>query len=502
MNSIIENLNAYDIAKISVSKTINMLSKVSLVMQKMLRFSGKEGVVKFILEKDIKILNLCQIPEDGRLKSLSFSTGDERRVSEILDSGERIDGSSLFSFIDSWKSDIYIVPKLDTGFLNPFSKKPTLNLLCDYLDTNGMSLDVAPQNVLMKAEEKLFSSNGIVLKALAELEFYVVAKQETEILFPEESDKNYHESALFAKFEDLRNEILSTMESVGIATKYGHSEVGCMLTKDNTLFEQHEVELLPQRLAEMANTITIAKWVIRNVCAKHGVTVSFSPKIALGHAGTGMHIHLCALRNGKNVLATPDETLSPEAMKMIGGILEFAPSLSALGNSTPVSYLRFIDRKESPMHICWSAGNRLALIRIPLWWNFRKKNEVKSLEATFEYRAPDAFSNAHLLFAGMALAVNYGLRNPEEALKIAEKTLIDVSDKRKRLRVLPLSCSESAKELNKDRKFYEAEGVFPKKIIDKTLEKLRSYKDKNLRQSLANKPEEVEEMLKHYLHYG
>jgi len=473
-------------------------------MQEMLKFSEKEDVVRFVSENNIRILNLCHIPEDGRLKTLSFSTADKERVYEILDWGERVDGSNLFSYFDPGKSDIYIVPKFGRAFINPFSKVSTLNILCDYLDENGKPLDVAPKNVLARAEEKLHSSSGIVLKALAELEFYVISKQETEMLFPGASDKNYHESSPFTKFEDLRNEILVTLANVGVATKYGHGEVGRILGKDNTLVEQHEVELTPQSLAEMAETIAITKWTIRNVCAKYGVSASFSPKIALEHAGTGMHIHLCALKDGENVIANPNGTLSAEAMKMIGGILKFAPSLSAFGNPTPVSYLRFIARKESPMHICWSARNRLALIRIPLWWNFRRRSEEKGgCRETFEYRAPDAFANAYLLFAGIVVAVSYGLENAEEAMKIAENLHVeDTGGKRRRLKVLPRSCSESAKNLRKDRKLYEANEVFPKRVIDKTMEKLRTYKDKGLWKSLADKPEKIENMLRLYLHYG
>jgi glutamine synthetase len=477
---------------------------VGFAMQGTLHFSEKEEIVKVISEKGVKILNLCHIPEDGRLKTLSFSATDRNRVYEILEFGERVDGSNLFSFIDAGKSDIYIMPKIDRAFINPFSTIPTFNILCDYLDEHGKPLDVAPKNVLARAEEKLRSSTGIVLKALAELEFYVISKQENETLFLGAPDKNYHESAPFTKFEDLRNEVLTTLTNVGIATKYGHCEVGRVFGKGCVFMEQQEIEFLPQNLVEMAETIAIAKWAIRNICIKHGVSVSFSPKVSLDHAGTGMHIHLCALKNEENIIANPNGTLSAEALKIIGGILKFAPSLTAFGNTTPVSYLRFISRKESPMHICWSARNRLALIRIPLWWSFVKKGEEKgNIRETFEYRAPDPLANAHLLFAGITLAINHGLENPEEALKIAEDLHIEeTGGRRKRLRILPRSCSESAKNLRKYRRFYEANSVFPKKLIDKTIDKLRAYKDKDLWKNLADKPEKIETTLKQYLDYG
>lgn len=108
----------------------------------------KEELAKFISEKGVKILNSCHVPEDGRLKTLSFSASDKGRVSEILEFGERVDGSNLFSFIESEKSDIYIKPNIKKAFMNPFSNTPTLNVLCDYLDENGKPLDAAPKTYL------------------------------------------------------------------------------------------------------------------------------------------------------------------------------------------------------------------------------------------------------------------------------------------------------------------------------------------------------------------
>jgi len=464
----------------------------------------KEDITKFISEKGVKILNLCHIPEDGRLKTLSFNATDQKKIYEILEYGERVDGSNLFSFIEPDKSDIYIKPRLNTAFANPFSQASTLNVLCEYLDENGRLLEVSPRNVLARAEEKLRSTCKVVLKALIELEFYIISKPKTEILFQGELDKNYHESAPLANFEDLRNEVMLTLADIGIATKYGHSEVGRIMCKDGTFLEQQEIELAPQNLVDTAEAVAIAKWTVRNICAKHGVSVSFSPKVSMEHVGNGMHLHLCAIKNDRNIIANADGTLSVEAQKMIGGILRFAPSLSAFGNPKPVSYMRFIARKESPMHICWSARNRLALIRIPLWWSFRKsKEEMDANRETFEYRAPDALANPYLLLAGITVAVNYGLKNPEEALEKAKELHIEESaTERKPLKILPRSCGESAQNLEKDRRLYEAYNIFPEKLIDKTVETLKSYRDKNLLKELTDKPDQIENVLRQYLHYG
>ena len=464
------------------------------------RSSTKEDIIKLVQEKDIKIVNLCHIPQDCRLKTLSFTIKNRERLQDTLEFGERVDGSSLFSYIDPSKSDIYIVPREETAFINPFSPTPTLNILCRYLDESGKPLDIAPENILLKAIEKLNSSTGIVLKALAELEFYIISKQE-ESSFPTVSENNYQESMPFAKFENLRNETLVTLADVGIATKYGHAEVGKFYCKTGYVMEQHEIEFLPQNLDKMAETITIAKWIIRNICTKSGVCVSFSPKPALEHAGNGMHIHLCGSKKDKNMITDSKGNLTVDAKQMIGGILKFAPSLTAFGNTTPVSYLRLISRKESPVDICWGTRNRLALIRIPLWWNFRKDTRRTGSHArTFEFRAPDPSANSYLLLAGIALAVEYGLKNPKEAMKIADDLKIEkVGKTTKKRKVLPLSCSQSAKNLKKDRNYYEADGVFPKRVIDGIIGKLESYGDRGLQKKMANNPEEIEELLLKYL---
>ncbi len=465
--------------------------------------TAKDDIIKLISQNNIRILNLCHIPEDGRLKTLSFTATDTARTEEILELGERVDGSNLFSFLEPGRSDIYIVPRLEKAFIDPFSAIPTLNILCDYLDADGKPLEEAPQDVLARAEQQLLSSKGVTLKALAELEFYIISKQEAGPLFPAAADKNYHDSAPFTRFEDVRNEILATLSHIGIATKYGHSEVGRTIGKDGESMEQQEIELAAQNLSRMADSVPLAKWVIRNVCARHELSVSFAPKIAVDNAGTGMHIHICALRNGKNLIANTERTLSAEAMKMIGGILKFAPSLSAFANPTPISYLRFIARKESPMHICWSERNRLALIRIPLWRN-REKNGYEADECgeTFEYRAPDAFANSHTLLAGITVAANYGLNNPREALKTAKNLHVKSNAEKKHLRTLPLSCSESADNLTKDRQLYESKGVFSTRLVDRTIESLKSYKDRSLWQKLADRPDETEKVLRQYRHYG
>jgi glutamine synthetase len=476
----------------------------------------KEDIIKFVKDKDIKMVNLCHVGEDGRLKSLSFVINNEKHLNEILEMGERVDGSSLFSYINPKASDLYVVPKYRTAFTNPFNQIPTLNLLCACFDKNGNQLDIAPESILRKAQEKLFKNTRVTLEALGELEFYIVSKQERNDLYPCEPEKSYHESAPFVKWENLRNEILNTIAKTGAKVKYGHAEVGNI--PDNSM-EQHEIEFSLEPLEDIADHITIAKWIIRNIGARYGINITFAPKLRGGHAGSGLHVHICGYKNGKSIMTDSDGKLSGKANRMIGGLLKFAPSLTAFGNTVPISYLRFGSHQETPTGIYWGYGNRSALVRVPLGWTatgnmaekinpgkIRSPENTNESRQTIELRTPDGSANIYLLLAGIAVAVEYGLTN-RESIKLAEDLYVDTLGEKKRgnlnrLKTLPQSCHESAKCLEKDRKYYEKGNVLPKQVIDGVLRKLYGYNDKRLKETLMNDIDKANELIEQYLHFG
>ena len=101
------------------------------------------------------------------------------------------------------------------------------------------------------------------------------------------------------------------------------------------------------------------------------------------------------------------------------------------------------------------------------------------------------------------MTANHGLKNAKKAQEIAEELHIEETESRKKqLKTLPRSCSESAENLEKDRKLYEEDEVFAGKLIDKTIETLKSYRDRDLWRKLSSKPDEIENVLKQSLHYG
>lgn len=471
----------------------------------------KADIISFMKENEIQRLNLRYVAGDGRLKNLSFVVQSEAHLDKVLTMGERVDGSSLFPFVAATSSDLYVVPRFRTAFLNPFGDEPAVDLLCSFYDVEGKPLDSAPENILRKAQKALQDATGTTLEALGELEFYVMS--EIDETYPITPQKGYHEGHPFAKWADLRNEAMGIMASMGCHIKYGHAEVGNIVHEGRQMVQQ-EIEMLPVPIERAADEMAIAKWVLREVAYSYGVEVSFAPKIIVGHAGSGMHFHTRLMKDGKN-LYSDEHGLTDTAKKVIAGFLMCAESLTAFGNTVPTSYLRLVPHQEAPTSICWGDRNRSALVRVPLGWNGIGQNmlrdanpnepegqELTNEAQTAELRSPDGSANVHLLLAAMACAARIGLTDPN-ALEFAQKTYIskdasEIPD----LAQLPASCVESARALLRDRAKYEAEGVFPAGLIDATAANLTAFDDENLSERLYGNTAALLELVNKYQHCG
>ena len=474
----------------------------------------RDDIIKFIEAKGITMLNFRYVADDGKLKTLNFVPFSRDHLVSILTAGERVDGSSLFPFVNSGASDLYVIPKYRTAFVNPFTEIPTLEILCSYYNSEGRPLESAPENILRKAYSRFVARTGYRIRAFGELEYYI--KSEHDNLYPLTDQKGYHQAAPFAKFEDLRIAALELCARAGCRIKYGHSEVGSF-SKDGEDFEQHEIEFHPVEIDEAVDQLLIAKWILRVLGSRYGVEVSFAPKITTGEAGSGMHIHMMLEKDGINHMVK-DGKLSDDALKMIAGVLSLSKALTAFGNTIPTSYLRLVPHQEAPTNICWGDRNRSVLVRVPLGWNgamdmIKDANPADKTEypdmpskQTVELRSPDGSADIYKLFAGIVIAVDQGLAG-EDSLERAAELYVDYdifskgSDgKDRKLESLPASCWESAECLHKQRHVFEKDGVFPPAVIDYVIKRLKSYNDRGLSERLYNKNDEIKELVSLFLH--
>ncbi len=476
----------------------------------------KADILKVIEEFQIEMISFRYMADDGRLKTLNFVIQSLAHADEVLTSGERVDGSSLFPYIEAGNSDLYVIPRFRTAFLDPFTEVPTLDLLCSFYTKDGEPFEMAPEYTLQKAARAFReATGGMEFEVMGELEYYVVAPKEENYLPADQ--RGYHESKPFCKFGAFRTEAMRLIASAGGEIKYGHSEVG-NFSVDDMMYEQNEIEFLPTRLEDAADQLVIAKWMMRELAYEHGITVTFAPKITIGKAGSGMHIHTRVSMDGKNMYVG-EEGLSDVALKTMAGILSLAGSLTAFGNTNPTSYFRLVPHQEAPTNICWGDRNRSAMVRVPLGWSkgsgnmmahanpLEKNDKVDfSRKQTIELRTPDGSANVYLLLAGMTVAARHGFEM-ENAVQYAKDRYVSVNifeheDVLKRLAVLPDSCAASADLLEKDRDVYEQDGIFAPALIDGIIKQLRSFNDRTLRADIGHDPKKTLELVETFIHCG
>jgi len=196
------------------------MDKIALTKNLVVKFLGKEpkmftrnDIIEYIVKNDIEMVNFMYPAGDGRLKTLNFVINDLDYLKTILTSGERVDGSSLFSFIEAGNSDLYVVPRYATAFRDPFAEIPTISMLCSFFDKDGNPLATSPEQTLRKACRAFHNETGLEFEAMGELEYYVISPDDG--MFPATDQRGYHESAPYAKFNEFRSKCMQYIAQTG-----------------------------------------------------------------------------------------------------------------------------------------------------------------------------------------------------------------------------------------------------------------------------------------------
>ena len=499
------------------NKKITMnANQVVAYLQKPASEFTRADLIRFAQENDIRMVNFMYPGGDGKLKTLNFVINDLDYLETILTCGERVDGSSLFSFIQAGSSDLYVLPRYSTAFVDPFAEIPTLCLLCSFFDKDGNPLESSPEQTLRKACKAFKDVTGMEFHAMGELEYYVIFDDDE--MYPAIDQRGYHESAPYAKGGDFRAQCMKFIAQAGGQIKYGHSEVG-NFKQDGLVYEQNEIEFLPVAAEQAADQLMVAKWIIRNLAYRMGLDVTFAPKITVGKAGSGLHIHMRMMRDGHNMMLNGGQ-LSDDARRMIAGMMDLAPAITAFGNKNPMSYFRLVPHQEAPTNVCWGDRNRSVLVRVPLGWTAgvdmcTKANPLElpsgydtTQKQTVEMRSPDGSADIYQLIAGLCVACRHGFEM-NDALDVAEKTYVNVNihdraneGRLEQLAQLPDSCVASAQCLEQQRSVFEQHGVFSPAMIDGIIANLREMDDSTLRADIQDKPEELQQLVTRYFHCG
>ena len=173
-----------------------------------------------------------------------------------------------------------------------------------------------------------------------------------------------------------------------------------------------------------ADNVQLYKLVCRQVARSLGMTATFLPKPFAGINGSGMHTNFSLAKNGKNVFYEPkgQDGLSKLAWDFILRLLNHAPDICLILNSSVNSYRRLDPHFEAPNQIKVSAIDRGSMIRIPIGNEKTARIELRSV-------APDA--NPYLVLYTM-------LRTGLEGEKLKKD-----KSKRDRLRFLPDNINDA-----------------------------------------------------------
>lgn len=467
----------------------------------------RADLVRLCLEDGIRVVSFRYPSFDGKLRELRLPVNGRRYLDRILAAGERVDGSSLFpGLFEAGASDLYALPVYRWAFLDPWVPDE-LHLVCRFAGPDGAPSPLTPDTVLAAAARRLREATGLTLQALAELELYLILERGGD-RFTGKVQRNYHQSAPYLHGRPIADEILRVVAAVTGCVKYCHSEVGYIdrleseeTELDGRRVEQYELEMDLVPVEDLGCWLSVARWLIRVIADRHGASATFAPKLDLGMAGSGMHLHLALEREGENVMLTPEGELSEEALGLIGGVLGQAGPLTAFGNTVAASYLRLVPGQEAPTRICWGRRNRAGLLRVPLSFRTAERMDraVNPAEPglypedlarpTVEYRGPDGSAFSRLLLAAVTLCAEAGLTNPEarEVARRLEVTGEAGEEGIGELERLPATAVEAAARLRRDRAFFQERG-FPAGLIELVAGKLEAEADDRLGRRLDDLP--------------
>jgi glutamine synthetase len=254
--------------------------------------------------------------------------------------------------------------------------------------------------------------------------------------------------------QDLRSEIVQVMASVGLEIEVHHHEVATA--------GQCEIDMKYKDLLKMADQMLWFKYVIKNVCRKHNRVATFMPKPLFQDNGSGMHVHQSLFKDGKNVFFDPKgyALISQTAKYYIGGLLKHAEALCAICSPSTNSYKRLVPGFEAPVNLVYSARNRSAAVRIPMYSENPKAKRI-------EFRPPDSTCNGYLALSALLMAGLDGIENKiDPGLPFDKDTYTLSAKEAKKLKTVPGSLEQAINALEKDHKFLLKGGVFTQDLID------------------------------------
>lgn len=423
-------------------------------------------VAELIKKENVKEVLLQFTDIFGTLHSLWVSS---KLFPKIAEDGIHIDGSSLGGVVDVSKSDLKLLPALDTFLIMPPNLFPqkVARVVCDiYEPESSRPFELDSRFILKRLID-------VAKKALGSSVSYYTASEVEFFLFEREEDgaiRLIDEGGYLAtpptdRAADLRLEINETLRNIGVSIEKHHHEVPHGKSEFNIQYSQ---------ALRMADTIYLVKFLLKLMAARKGLIASFMPKPFRHEYGAGLHTHLSLIddEKNKNIFSDPDGSygLSEVALNFMAGILTHAKALAGITNPSVNSYKRLVPGWEAPVYISWARYNRSVLVRIP---------PGKGKATRMEYRPTDGSCNFYTAYAALLSAGLDGIQKKIKPVEPVEEDIYRMSKSertKKGIEVLPGNLGEALRELSRDSHLRESLGnAFHKKFLELKMKEWEDY---------------------------
>ncbi len=449
-----------------------------------------------IEDNNIKIIDLKFNDLPGLWQHFSITPRQMTEVDNLETSiwvdGIGFDGSSIRGFQMIQESDMILIPDPSTARIDPMLEVPTLSVICDIKDPlskEPYSRD--PRFVARKAEEYVNSSSVTDADSAffgPELEFFIfddirfdqtensgyyyVDSIEGEWNTGREENPNLGYKPRFKEgyfpvpphdsLQDIRSEMILEMEKVGITVEVHHHEVATA--------GQCEIDMRFDKLLTTADQVLWYKYIVKNVARRHNKVATFMPKPLFGDNGSGMHTHQSLWKDGKPLFYDKDGYAGTSQLCRwyIGGLLKHGRSLMAFCAPTTNSYKRLVPGYEAPVNLVYSARNRSAAARIPMYTEQPNSKRI-------EFRPPDTSANPYLAFSAMLMAGLDGIENKIDPGDPMDRNTYELSaEDAAKIPTVPGSLEEAMDALEQDHQYLLKGGVFTQDVIDVWLDYKRT----------------------------
>ncbi len=448
-----------------------------------------KSVLNYAADQEARFVSVRFTDLMGSWHHLTFPI--EMLTEDSFDDGFGFDASSLRGWAHIHESDMLLVPDPSRFWIDPFTEETTMCLIANVVEPitkEGYALD--PRSVAVRAESYLrFTGIADTVFVGPEAEFFVFDSiryhneqhsagfsldseeghwntgRKGDDLMPNlgthiRPKEGYVPVAPTDTLIDLRNTISNVLAEVGILVECHHHEVATA--------GQCEIDFRFSNMLHTADNLMLFKYIVKNTAHASGKTATFMPKPLYGDNGSGMHVHQSLWKDGNPLFAGDQYAgLSEMAKFYIGGLLKHAPALVAFAAPTTNSYKRLVPHFEAPVNLAYSARNRSAAVRIPM---FSQSPKAKRLE----FRPPDPSCNPYLTFAALLMAGLDGIQNRIDPGQPLDKDIYDLPpEELKNVPSLPGTLDDALKALEDDHDFLLKGDVFSQLMIDRWISQKR-----------------------------